>query len=302
MFERLRKAAKPLGMKLGAISAAHIPELSDEFEALRAAGEFNETNSNIAKGLSKPIENCEFEARTVLVVAVPSPIIQLVFHHGGKTRAVLVPPTYQDYVKRPPEIESILNTALTDTGFHVKTEERLPAKLLAVRSGLAEYGRNNIAYVPDMGSFHYLCTFLTDAPCQDGWKESRRMAICDGCTRCAANCPTGALAADRRIVDVDRCVTWHNERPSSTPFPGWLDAGAHNSLVGCLRCQAVCPANKEQMSQMDGPVEFDEAETTLLLEGTPMDSLPKSLMEKLKQTCVNEYYHVVARNLKALLI
>ncbi len=302
MLERLRKALHPLGMRIGAVSAIHIPALYDEFEALRAAGEFGEASAGIVKWLSKPVGESGLAARTVLVAAVPSSITRLVFHHGGKARAVLAPPTYQDYVKRPPEIESLLNAALAEAGFRVKTEEGLPAKLLAVRSGLAEYAQNNIAYVPGMGSFHYLCTFLSDAPCEDGWRESRRMAMCDGCTRCAGNCPTGALTADRRIIDVDRCVTWHNERPSSTPFPEWLDAGAHNSLIGCLRCQAVCPANKEQMSKLDRPLEFDEAETTLLLEGAPLESLPEPLMEKLKLTCVNEYYHVVARNLKALLI
>ncbi len=41
---------------------------------------------------------------------------------------------------------------------------RIPVKLLAVRTGLAQYGRNNIAYVRNMGSLVRLDAFCTDAP------------------------------------------------------------------------------------------------------------------------------------------
>lgn len=301
MLERLRNALQPLGCEICAVSAAHIPELKAEYETLRAAGELGDTSYHISQGLTKEIQDEAFALRTVLVVAAPSPIVRLVFHHEGRRRTVLIPPTYQDYVKRPPEFESILNAALDGTGFHVKYQGALPAKLLAVRSGLSQYGRNNIAYTGHMGSFAYLSTYVSDAPCEDGWRESSRMALCGDCVRCADNCPTGALCVGRRVIDVDRCITWHNERESAKPFPDWLEAGAHNSLVGCLRCQAVCPANREQMSRLDGPVEFDADETALLLGGAPLDTLPEALRHKLELTCINENYHVVARNLGVLL-
>jgi epoxyqueuosine reductase len=37
-------------------------------------------------------------------------------------------------------------------------------KRLAVRSGLARYGRNNVTYVEGMGSFLELSASLTDMP------------------------------------------------------------------------------------------------------------------------------------------
>jgi len=37
----------------------------------------------------------------------------------------------------------------------------VPIDRLAVRGGLATYGRNNVTYVPGMGSFHRLSAFYS---------------------------------------------------------------------------------------------------------------------------------------------
>jgi len=60
----------------------------------------------------------------------------------------------------------------------------LPQKLLAARSGLARYGKNNIAYVPEFGSHHMLVSYYSSLPCvEETWTESLML---DACGRCAA--------------------------------------------------------------------------------------------------------------------
>lgn len=302
MLDQIMNILLPLGMRASAVSAAHIPELAAEYETQHICGDMSDTSYSISKGLTDNEEiNAIAAGQSIIVVAAPSPLNKLIFHYGGKPHTVLIPPTYMDYEQKPPIIEKALNAALEGAAFRAVYRWRLPAKLLAVRSGLAEYGRNNIAYVEGMGSFVYLSTFVADAPCEDGWRASRRMALCDSCELCVKHCPTGAIQKDKRIIDVDRCVTWHNERNSETPFPGWMDVGAHNSLVGCMRCQAACPANREHMSRVGVEVVFKDDEAALLLDGKPFDALPEELGLKLKKVCVNEFYHVVARNLRALI-
>jgi epoxyqueuosine reductase len=59
---------------------------------------------------------------------------------------------------------------------------KLPLKLLAAHSGLAVYGRNNIAYVSGMGGFLGLTAVYSDLPCeQDSWQEPQLMKRGETC-------------------------------------------------------------------------------------------------------------------------
>ena len=146
-----------------------------------------------------------------------------------------------------------------------------------MRSGLAEYGRNNITYVPGMGSFHRLTTLYSDFPAdEDNWQELSAMKSCVGCKACINTCPTGAIPTDHFLLSVERCITFHNEHPGEIPFPEWMDQSWHNCLVGCLHCQKACPVNKNVIQWTEpGPV-FTEDETRLILSGMKLEELPHS--------------------------
>ena len=178
----------------------------------------------------------------------------------------------------------------------------VPKKLLAVRSGLAAYGRNNITYVSGMGSFHRLVAFISDLPCnRDEWRAPRVMERCSRCGACLRNCPTGAISDDRFLLHVERCISLHNEEPARVPFPEWIDPSWHNSLVGCMLCQKVCPQNKELVNWVkDGP-QFSEQETAPVLQGIPLDRLPDETAAKWKNLSLDEGYDIYPRNLRALL-
>jgi epoxyqueuosine reductase len=178
----------------------------------------------------------------------------------------------------------------------------LPKKLLAVRSGLATYGRNNITYVPGMGSFYRLAAFYSDLPCQkDSWREAQMMAACENCSACLRNCPTGAISADRFLLHAERCIVYHNEQPGDVPFPRWMDPSWHNCLIGCMRCQNVCPQDKELWQWVEEGAEFSEQETALLLEGGPLEQLPAATMEKLEHADLARHAGPLPRNLSVLL-
>jgi len=91
-------------------------------------------------------------------------------------------------------------------------------KFLAVRSGLARYGRNNITYVDGMGSLYRLSAFLSDLPYSgDCWTEPQMHDRCDDCSACIRACPTDAIPQHRFLLHSERCITFHNE--TRGPFP-----------------------------------------------------------------------------------
>ncbi|MRR31503.1 hypothetical protein EG834_14525, partial [bacterium] len=176
-----------------------------------------------------------FAARSVLVLAKDQPVLRVSFKHKGRVIRTMVPPTYYDYHKCEREVRGILKQH-----DFAMARSKLPQKTLAVRSGLARFGRNNIAYVPGRGSFAKLFAFWTDIPAANAkLQEPRMLDVCRGCDACVRACPTGAIGRDRFLVHAGKCITLHNERPSGVAFPKWSEPGWHNCIIGCLRCQAA---------------------------------------------------------------
>ena len=240
------------------------------------------------------------DARSVILVAVPSPKVRLVLAYRGKEVTVYVPPTYLDFSKAKERISKVLEEVLEPSALKFAFAS-LPLKLLAVRSGLAQYGRNNITYAGRRGSFVRLMACLSDLPIEDrDWSELKPMDRCEDCTACQRICPTGAIASDRFMVHAERCLTYLNER-ERTPFPDWISSGRHNALVGCLECQRVCPANKGIWTKVEDGGRFSEAETDELLSAKDLQELSPELKEKLKVKNLDSLFSVLSRNMGVLL-
>lgn len=238
-------------------------------------------------------------ARSILVVAVPTPPMRLFFHWRGERVPVVVPPTYASYTSRTEGVQAALAGWLAGEGCRL-AKPRLPLKTLAVRSSLAEYGRNNITYVPGMGSFLQLVGAFTDLPCEaDPWREPKALERCESCVTCLRRCPTGAIAEDRFLLRAERCLTYHNE--AAADFPDWIDPAWHHCLVGCMRCQSVCPENRAVRDRYEDRGEFSERETALLLERIPRERLPAETAAKLASLEINEDHRQLCRNLAAVI-
>jgi epoxyqueuosine reductase len=237
------------------------------------------------------------DARSLIIVTVPQPQIQVTFIRKDKSYPVVIPPTYYSAVDE--DVAEFLKTILEPQGYQLQ-KVRLPEKMLAGRSGLAQYGKNNITYVKGMGSFQRPVVFISDCPCgEDSWGKATVLDRCENCSACRKACPTDAIVSDRFQLYAERCLTFHTE--CSKAFPQWLSPSWHNCLVGCMICQKVCPANKDVVKWIEAGATFDNAETDLILKGVSKERLPEKTLEKLKKLDMIRYYDVLGRNLKALI-
>ena len=280
----------------------HLSDLQDGIERHHAGGLIDEElyEEYLSVLRFEPPRSLQ-DARSLIVVAAPHPPVQFRFRWNGKLARFSVPPTYLKSQQVDRQVEDLLAETLHPAGYRV-TPAIVPKKLLAVRSGLAAYGRNNVSYVEGMGSFYRLAAFYSDLPCpEDNWQAPRMMEACEKCAACGRKCPTGAITAERFLLHAERCIVFHNEKPAGVPFPAWIDPSAHNCLVGCMTCQRVCPQNKDLLHWVEEGDEFSQKETALLLQGRTLDELPSATAEKLRRSDLASYLEVLPRNLAVLL-
>jgi epoxyqueuosine reductase len=248
------------------------------------------------------VPEADFDIRSVGIIASPCPAAAVVtFNWKGRKIPVRIPASYFDYVARPAAIKMYLQEFLSPKGYHVHSAPNLPRKMLAARSGLGAYGRNNILYVEGMGSFLNLAPFFTDIPCEnDSWQDVLRMDTCESCSICKDLCPTGAIPEDRFLLYADRCLTYFNEKTDMESFPAWIPASAHNSMYGCMKCQEQCPLNREFIHNTCEPEEFTEEETRMIMEGRTIETLPEALAQRLRALEMECYLPALPRNLQVL--
>ncbi len=243
----------------------------------------------------------DFKPLSLICVVMPIPKAILQFNYCGKPVDCVVPPHYTHWEARNRQALQYLQSYLAPRGFSVATAVTFPQKLLAVHCGLALYGRNNICYSNEFGSHISIMTYISDLPCEDAtWFPIGRMEICENCRACVSSCPTGAIDANRRLINSDRCITLFNE--SAGEFPDWIAKDAHNSITGCTKCQDSCPANAHNKGDVTMGVTFTQEETTELMKYTGGAPYSDSLAAKLKATGIaQEFIDGFPRNLAALL-
>lgn len=287
-FANPASAAAEFQYKLRTVSLEHVAELREWFDKLNTAGRLS-TN----KTYRKYIGSFEFKApkalpnaRSIVILSMPLRIAAVTFHVKGKAWDVLIPAGYVDDGVRMAAVKTrIAKEVLRDASAKLEPV-RLPLKTLAVRSGLAEYGRNNITFVEGYGSFHQLIGLCTDKVLEDHWRPLKLMRYCKGCSKCVKACPTNCYSDENFVIDIGKCVTLYNELPE--PLPGWLPARAHQTLVGCLRCQIDCPPNQDPINNIEKLGDITEEETSMILSDRVDKVLQQSIAAKLKRFPVVE--------------
>lgn len=292
------KLLRERGYGARSMSVSHLDEVREDVEGLRERGLLAEDLYKEYLFRFKYFVPPSFpEAKSIIVVSVPQPTCEITFNVKGRKVRTIVPPTYARAVDVDMEIVSLLEKGDGD-GVHLM-RAILPHKTLAARTGLVEYGRNNITYVPRYGSFHRLTSFFTNRELPDDWQDMRMMARCGECGACVRACPTKAIGDDRFLMHAERCITFHNEMPSEKAFPEYVLEGAHNAVVGCMVCQKVCPENDKVRNWMVHCTEFDEDDTSYLLKGDFSGPRAKKLTERLEPLGLE--LQLFPRNLLALL-
>jgi len=289
------------GWQARVVAADHLDELRARLTRTLASGALPEpAASHIAQEVAFALPEGMEAARSVVIGAVARPLTQATLTLGGAEHAVPVPPHYAGYHTVPDQLTAVVAAALAPSG-HRAVRFEPPLKTLAACSGLARYGRNNIAYVPGLGSYLLLAACATDAPPPDdaAWDEPLELERCERCSACLRACPTGAIQADRFLLHTERCLTLVNE--DRAPFPEWVDPAWHTCAVGCLRCQQVCPENAGIELIVDPPELFDDKESAAILAATDRAELSAATLDKLERCGLDYSPDLIARNLTALL-
>lgn len=147
------------------------------------------------------------------------------------------------YIPTPESIAGRRITAMTEflesLGMEVFDNSiELPARPIAVESGVAEYGNNNFVRTEEDGSFVVVQWWLVDA--ELAYDEPAEPTGCpDNCRLCIDACPTGALEAPRRLNPA-RCILPNNLADHLEPG---MEEGVGEHIHGCDICQVVCPRN-----------------------------------------------------------
>jgi len=251
--------------------------------------------SDLAAGVPEGWE----DAATVVVGATPRPLTRATLTVGGAQHEVVVPPHYAGYATVPDGLAAVVGAAGGPFGRRAARVEP-PLKTLAAGAGLARYGRNNITYVPGLGSYLQLAACVTDAPPPAGaeWGEPQMLERCTDCNACLRACPSGAIRTERFLLHTGRCLTWVNE--DTAPFPAWVEPAWHTCAVGCLRCQQACPENASVQLVVAPAEAFDAAETAAMLSATPSADLPAGTRARLRRCGLDYDPGLIARNLRAL--
>ena len=292
--------------KYRVMSVKHLRELQDDFETLDAEGKVsnNPVFRSYIQKQQHHLPDSIPDAKSVIVMAVFTPLMTADFHHEGNVHEILVPHYYDDGITEDHLKTTILNKIIGDNQYRVENAKmHILLKRLAVRTGLGKYGRNNICYVEGMGSFLKLFAFFTDFEFdENNWQEAEMMDSCTNCKVCLKQCPTGSISEDSFVIDVEKCIPLYNEVPGE--IPDWIDPSSHTALMGCLRCQLPCPANSEVATQTQKLDSITEDETKMILDGISNEDLYQSLSEKLRMFIPEHayyYFPVIARNLRVLL-
>jgi epoxyqueuosine reductase len=298
LFAALNVKLESRNIKTGTTSIRHLNDLQKEIEEKHEGGHLDD--AFYRKWLAQfkfSITETLNTAKSIIVTATPQPQERVMFIWQGQSYPFIIPPTYLYHTDKL--VQAVLEEVLGPHGYKIE-KPVLPVKLLAVSCGLAQYGRNNIAYIEGLGSFFRLKAFFTDLPgAEDAWLEPRVMEACTHCRACEKSCPTKAIHNDRFLIHAERCLTYFNEGEEA--FPEWLNPAWHNCLVGCLKCQLVCPQNKPFKNWIEDRVIFEEAETELLLKGAPREVLAAETAGKLEKIGMLEYLEMLPRNLSVLL-
>jgi epoxyqueuosine reductase len=283
------------------VPAQRLKDLENDFRKVVEKGSFDQRVMDVyLRNLSfdKPEGMKKF--RSIIIMSKSRPAHRLGLSYRGRKLKVLIPPTYVNYQRLNGRVFSLFRDWLGSNG-GIASVARLPLKLLSARSGLARYGKNNISYIGKWGSYHQLFAFYTDLePESDPWQEIKSLGACASCDLCRKYCPTGAIRKDRFLLDTGKCLTLLNE--SEEDMPSWVSPDAHNSLIGCIRCQEICPYNSKVKEWVEDIGELDEEETEMLLSFDINKDKDKHIIKRTKELGIYEFFaELIPRNLQLLL-
>ena len=303
--ETVRSWANARGYRVAVGSVQLLAEVRRTFQRRREAGEidadfYRENLETFTYLDGVPLES----PKSIIIVAAPAPAYVLTFVVGDKTVEMILPPTYVRYRGRFTDVRDDLKEALAGPGFRVELLNA-PLKTLGNRLRLLAYGRNNVGYIEGLGSYFQLVGLVSDMPFDEKdaapVQEETLLPRCQKCRICAAACLTGAIEKERVLLRAERCYALFSE--SAKPIPEGLQPPSPRCIIGCLRCQELCPENRGLLRYENAVVSFDAEETEAFLGIKPSAEGPafERARAKFRQLGMSEDLRLFRRNLNRLL-
>jgi len=136
---------------------------------------------------------------------------------------------------------------------YLDVASQIPVRQAAARAGVANFGKNNFAYVDGVGSFVMLFAYIIDKylePDEPTWQSK----CPETCTKCVDACPTGALYAPHKL-DPAKCMGYNNwmrriegHEWYGTTIPEEEREALGIRIHGCDLCQEACPRNQRALT------------------------------------------------------
>ena len=114
-------------------------------------------------------------------------------------------------------------------------DDRLVDRAVAIRSGIAWWGKSTMAITPGLGPWFLIGSVVTDA---DMAPTEPMQRTCGTCIACLPACPTGAFV-EPGILDARRCLAAILQGRGSIPRTIRPSVGAR--IYGCDDCLTACP-------------------------------------------------------------
>lgn len=127
---------------------------------------------------------------------------------------------------------------------------KLPARQVALQSGIGIAGKNGLLRLMDAGSYIALYTIATDACGPLECVTYNRG--CGECDKCLKACPTQAISSDG--LDATKCMRYHMD---TAKHPDFVKEKL-GTYLGCNICRHVCPFNSA-VAEVTPPQEVSEA-------------------------------------------
>ena len=158
-------------------------------------------------------------------------------------------------------------------------------KAWAVKAGLGWQGKHTNIINPDLGSWFFIATIITNY----NFRYSEIMTDhCGSCTACIEACPTHAIV-DEYIVDSNKCISYLTIENKGT-IPEEFKGKFEHWIFGCDICQDVCPWNIkfsevcdiEEFRPIEGMTEISLKDVEKMDEKRFKERFPESPVKRTK--------------------